>query len=303
MKQKIYELKSDPQSCFSIGIACRNQNDPITGVFVNTDPSNSIMCRESEFQARKFELLIKEKRGNEILDIANDYSKKQRYPLLEFKSAQNVVEYIRNLKESEASTFTRASGLNKLNPGGWIGREKHNIMADIQKDFIRDGGERGKQYATTALAMVNLGIGIIESSSKDGYWGIIAKYVNESGKGENELGTIHTIIGKELQVAAKNALGDKFTYNGREIDLKDVEEKHKEIEKAISDKKLNMMNIKYNNDKTYTIEASPITYSKKQQQVKEHSVVQQHSKGNNVSPPSSTPNYLATTQSKRHARW
>lgn len=53
MKQKIYKLKSNTLSRFLIGIACRNQHDSIAGLFVNTDPYDSIMCRETEFQAKK----------------------------------------------------------------------------------------------------------------------------------------------------------------------------------------------------------------------------------------------------------
>lgn len=260
MKQKIYDLKSDVQSRFSIGIACRNQNDQIAGLFVNTEPHNSVICRESEFQARKFELLITQEQANKVLNIANAYHKKESLPI--FESAQEVIQHIRSLKEAEASKFTRISSLSKLNPDGWINSKKYDIMYNIQKDFIKNGEERGAEYAITALALYNLGIGIIESSSTDSYWGVKARYVHEIGKGANELGTIHTIIGKELKEAAKNAHMGKLTYNGIQLDLNIVEEKQKEIEEAKFNGKLNIMSIKYNNDMFNTIVVVPAKYHK-----------------------------------------
>lgn len=164
MKQKIYKLKSNTLSRFLIGIACRNQNDSIAGLFVNTDPYDSIMCRETEFQAKKIELLINHGYENEILKIANIYQQKQN-------------------------------------------------------------------------------LSIIESSKTDSYWGVKAEYVSKIGKGANELGAVHTIIGKELKEAAKDISKGKFMYNGIELDLELVEKKQKEIEKARSDEKLNIMNI------------------------------------------------------------
>lgn len=294
MKQKIYKLKSNTLSRFLIGIACRNQNDSIAGLFVNTDPYDSIMCRETEFQTKKIELLIDQGYENEILKIANVYQQKQNLSI--FQSVQEIVKYIQSLKEDEASKFTRISGLDKLSPKGWHEGEKHNIMANIQRDFIKNGGKRGKEYAITALALYNLEIAIIESSKTDSYWGVKAEYVSKIGKGANELGTIHTIIGKELKEAAKDISTGKFIYNGIELDLELVEKKQKEIEKARSDEKLNIMNIKYNRDKFNTIEIFPIKkYRNRTQQQ-----TQYHNTNSTSLAPSLTPNY--TPKNKAHIR-
>lgn len=237
MKQLLQDIE-DVKKTYKLNtqaILCRKESDPIAGLFVNTDPKGASYNRESHFQAKKIEALLNEIPQNlnklkSVIAKANSYTK--GYP--KFTTPQEVVDHIKTLQGSDASAFTRNSGLQQIYSSAWYAKDKFKAMYEVQLEFIEKGGQRGKDYALNLLALKLGKIVIIESSRVDGNWGIkTGGSIYDSGSGQNNLGLIHGVVANRLEKAwlDSQAKGQSsFKFQGIEITKKDIDTAQHNIE-------------------------------------------------------------------------
>jgi hypothetical protein len=237
MKQLLQEME-DVKKTYKLdtqAILCRKESDPIAGLFVNTDPKGVSYNRESHFQAKKIEALLNEVPQNQhklkgVVAKANAYTK--GHPA--FKSPQEVVDYIKDLQGSDASAFTRNSGLQQIYSSTWYAKDKFKVMYEVQLEFIEKGGQRGKDYALNLLALKLGKIAIIESSRVDDNWAIkTGGSIYDSGSGQNNLGLIHGVVANQLEKAwldSQDKGHDSFKFQGIEITKKDIDTAQHNIE-------------------------------------------------------------------------
>lgn len=205
-KFKKAQQKFGPAQLYSYGIACRDEDLEISGLFVNTDPKSSSFNREAAFQAEKLRCYVNDNLATNsvaALETVNNYRSGEGQFL--FRSIGDVISHLENCKGSDASKFTRDSGLQRLISRNWL-QDKLGVMYQVQQDFILLGGQRGLEYAYTLLALKNLGIGVIESSRSDPFWAVMETHVGNGGQGGNDLGTIHAMIADDLEDALKNGI-------------------------------------------------------------------------------------------------
>jgi len=230
-------------------IAAKDQNKPISGLFVNTDPQRASFNRESYFQAEKTRLAIADGKGADILQKANDYGAKLK-PARKFDTTNDIVRYIKGLEGAEASDFTRKSGLQKISPTYWHAgakgspAQKLECMYKAQMENIEKGGQRGKDYALSAYAAYQNGLGIAEVSSSDPGWAVQGNIGGPYQPGENNLGVMHRMIGKQIaeQVEAARRSGQsEVNIAGVKLAVADFDNKTQELKQELQQGNLDLL--------------------------------------------------------------
>jgi len=157
-----------------------------------------------------------------------------------FTNTAEVLAFMAKLDGDEASAFTRGytkdeKNLTDLSPPKWHSQGKLKAMYEARHAFIDNGGPLAQEYVKNMLALRQMGVAVIESSSTDDKWGIKTKpgkTVESPGTGENLLGAIHAVIADEY--AAKMKANGTITVGGVTISKAEIDTKAEEIKTAIT---------------------------------------------------------------------